>query len=75
MKIIHEKDIHKLKSKLSKADIATMAVLKLSGPGEYIKGRGILDNGFYLITENKYDEVYALSKQSLCFIKDEGVIK
>ena len=61
MKIIHKQDFHKLKSKLTKADITTMAILKLSRPGEYIKGIGILYKDFYLITENKYDEIFAMN--------------
>ncbi len=63
MKTIYEKDVAKLKPTLSDDEIATIVVLKLIGPGKYIKGKGILDHNFYLLTENEANEVYALSKE------------
>jgi hypothetical protein len=62
MKTIYEKDFAKLKPTLSDEEIATIVALKILGPGNYVKGRGILDNDFYLITETESDETYTLSK-------------
>ena len=63
MKTIYEKDVAKLRPTLSDKEIAAIVALKILGPGKYVKGKGILDNNFYLITETEADENYTLSKE------------
>lgn len=61
MKTIYEKEVVKLKPTLSDEEITSIVALKLIGPGKYIKGKGILSNYFYLLTENEVDEAYTRS--------------
>jgi hypothetical protein len=56
MKIYRLKDIEN--PCISKEDLEKIAILKLCGPGEYMKGVGIRDDQFFVLAEDENDKLY-----------------
>lgn len=55
MKVIHIIDED---TKLTKQEKSKVAILKLVDNGKYVEGVGIKDNDFYILTEDKADEMW-----------------
>lgn len=55
MKVIHIIDED---TKLTKQEMSKVAILKLVDNGKYVEGVGIKDDDFYILTEDKADEMW-----------------
>lgn len=56
MKVIHKDEIDE--TKLTKDEKEKVSILKLSNVGQYVEGVGIRDGSFYLIAQDKDDQMY-----------------
>ena len=55
MKVIHSQDED---IKLTRKEKSKIAILKLVDSGKYVEGVGIRDNEFYILTEDKADDMW-----------------
>ena len=67
MKVIHKDEIDE--TKLTKDEKEKVSILKLSNVGQYVEGVGIRDGSFYLIAQDKDDQMYlALMKNNFAML-------
>ena len=67
MEVIHKDEIDE--TKLTKDEKEKVSILKLSNVGQYVEGVGIRDGSFYLIAQDKDDQMYlALMKNNFAML-------
>ena len=67
MKVIQKDEIDE--TKLTKDEKEKVSILKLSNVGQYVEGVGIRDGSFYLIAQDKDDQMYlALMKNNFAML-------